>query len=820
VTAAAGGLRTAARAGLRLTAALAAALVVPVIPVTALPAAAAAAVVDASPVQIELTGLTPTTLTPGATFTVTGTIRNVGSKPLGALHVDVLMRPERFSTRAAVDAWAGEPADERGGQRVMTVALRGRLAAGGRTTFRLQRSVDTFGLPDGSASFGPRGVTVEAFGTDDLPAATTTAARDARLPVRRLGLRRTFAVWSPDQAPPTTRVGIVVPLVATRASPDASAPDDETLAELSPTGRLGRLTRVAATTPGISWAVDPALLLAAVRANEPEPAGPTVFPGPAPSDAAGTTPAPTLGTPVETGPADGGTAGAGGTADGAGAQEWLTTVRGALTTQDVWALPFGDPDLAALGHGQQVDLLRAARTAADDATRRALGRTLPSTLGWPVDGLADRPAADLAARAGITDLVLAGAAQPSNGADGATPSARSGVTVAGGTVGGVVADDGLSETFGRAGRTQGVLAQQRLVADLAAVAREDLEGTGRSVVLAAPRDWRVDAADLARVLATLRTTPWLAITPVSTLRTEPATRTSARALSYPAAARSAELRQTPVRTIANARRRLAGFAPALKDPDPVVVPLQRESLSLVGTAWRPARTRMQARSTAFSRSVEQLYDGVGVPDGSSKLFAARTGNLPVTVENRLGVPVDVVVALRPRSGRLVVERPVTVTVPALGRTAALVPVRAIADGDVKIEVSLLTPDRVRIAESTPLTVRVRSDWESRGIAVVGGALVLLLLVGLVRGVRRGRRPSVPLDSVPDPDDVGRVLVPDDPAVEDGRRGPDTQPLDLPAPGDDPADLDDHPDHPDHPDRTAIDGLPAVEDRPEHRQGTR
>ncbi|WP_088317805.1 DUF6049 family protein [Kineosporia sp. R_H_3] len=742
------------------------------------PPPAAAAVADAAPQRaatatgdgtVTVTGLTPGTLVPGAVLTVTGTVRNTTRATLGALSVDVHIRPERIRSRAAIEAWAAGEGDEFPGKVVVTTKLAGRLAPGATATFTARKEVDTsFGLPGGSASFGPRGVTVELVGA--TVRGGTPASEDGALRRGVVGAQRTFTVWSPETAPPTLRLGVLVPLVSTRPVPDTSAPDVQTLEDLSPTGRIGRLTRVAATTPGLTWAVDPALLLAAHRAGRADDDGTGTGTATATPSGAATTPAdggptPTAGTGD---PADGGT----GTtppdvsAQVPGAQEWLTTVKESIGRQDVRALPFGDPDLTALARAEQPDLLTAALTAGDSAARTALGAALPSGLAWPVDGFADRATADLAARTGLTDLVLAGAAQPSTGAPDVTPRPRSSITVTDGTVGGLVADDVMSSAFAAAGRGGDALAQQRFVADLAATARESLDAPapsgagGRSVLVVAPRDWRVDGSSLSQVLATLRSTSWLALTTAGSLRTEPADRTSARTLSYPAAARKAEIAADALRLVASARRRLARFAPALVDPDPVVRPLERESLSLVGTAWRSDPQRLDARTRNLGRAVDRFYGGVRVAVGSSKNLLAQTGNLPVTVQNDLDVDVRVVVALRPRSGRLRVDEAVPVTVGAGAQRQALVPVRAIGDGNVDVDVTLLTPDLRRITQPVTIPVRVRSDWENRGIAVVGGGLVLLLVVGLVRGVRRGRRPSVPLDTVPDPDDVGRVLVDD------------------------------------------------------------
>ena len=81
---------------------------------------------------------------------------------------------------------------------------------------------------------------------------------------------------------------------------------------------------------------------------------------------------------------------------------------------------------------------------------------------------------------------------------------------------------------------------------------------------------------------------------------------------------------------------------------------------------------------------------------------------------------------------------------------------------MEVVASLRTPDGKAVLYQSPrIQVRVHSDWETRGLGVVAVVLGLLLFVGLARGVRRGRdRTRIPPESVPDPDDIGRVPVPD------------------------------------------------------------
>jgi len=76
---------------------------------------------------------------------------------------------------------------------------------------------------------------------------------------------------------------------------------------------------------------------------------------------------------------------------------------------------------------------------------------------------------------------------------------------------------------------------------------------------------------------------------------------------------------------------------------------------------------------------------------------------------------------------------------AAGEQATVrVPVRSVANGDVTIEVALLSPEGRPVAPSSSFGVRVRAEWENVGTGVVAALLGVGLVAGIVRTVRRGR----------------------------------------------------------------------------------
>ncbi|GMA33074.1 hypothetical protein GCM10025875_30660 [Litorihabitans aurantiacus] len=104
-----------------------------------------------------------------------------------------------------------------------------------------------------------------------------------------------------------------------------------------------------------------------------------------------------------------------------------------------------------------------------------------------------------------------------------------------------------------------------------------------------------------------------------------------------------------------------------------------------------------------------------------------------------------------------------------------VPMVAVANGRTRVDVSVTSPDGVVIGVGETFDLRVRAEWETVGTGIVAAALGLLLVVGLVRTVRRGRRDAgghVPgtheggeddgdggSDAASEPDDTGEPATP-------------------------------------------------------------
>jgi hypothetical protein len=150
--------------------------------------------------------------------------------------------------------------------------------------------------------------------------------------------------------------------------------------------------------------------------------------------------------------------------------------------------------------------------------------------------------------------------------------------------------------------------------------------------------------------------------------------------------------------------------------------------------------RYRSEQAAAARDVaNKVLGSVTVTSGSRLLLVSSSGAVPITVSNALDVPVIVRLTVTSLSPILRTKQQPTVTIDAHSDTTVKVPVTAISSGDVDVSVALRTEDGATLAVAETLRMRVRAAWGNLTTGVFTAALVVLLIAGLVRTIRRGRK---------------------------------------------------------------------------------
>lgn len=665
-------------------------------------AATASATPAASGVLVRVTAVTPQVLRPSQDLVVTATVRNDTATALTSPRATLRISRFRLSSSTQLEAWAGSAVMADAGKAVGSVDIPGPLAPGASTQVSVPVPASAFALLTTPDAWGPRGLALELTDVG-----------------RRLGLDRTFLLWLPDETAPTpSMLSVLVPVVgpasttavtatATAAPTSSPAPSPAPTATPStasaaaaleldaltgPTGRLRALIDATGHHAEVSWAVDPSLVEAAA-------------------------------------------------AGGSSSTAWLADLTQRSVRRDVLALPWGDPDLAAIAHANRPDLLTLARDASAGSAAKVFGGSPQTQLVWAADDIPDATTATLAVRSGARALVVGPQALAPQ--DKATPKRAGTVAVRtdAGSLTALVPDVALTAALTDAetmdpGATPATAAQ-RILAETAVAAHEKASA-GQHLLAALPRDWHPDVPIVQAQLDALAMAPWVDLTSVTGLIGSTGD-SSARAPLPTSTHSPQELSPAHVVALGDARASVAAFATVVAVPDTLLAGLDREILGPLSVAWRDAPLERGALVDTVLTDANTRRTGLSVLVSPKFTGISSATQIRLTVHNALPQAATVRVDLRPRKACLTVtDGPTPATVAAESDAIVSVDVQANANCDVDVDVYLLASDGTVVASPVMFSARLAPTIENVGTLVVGALLGLGLVIGIVRTVRRGQ----------------------------------------------------------------------------------
>ncbi|HEU0256727.1 MAG TPA: DUF6049 family protein [Microbacteriaceae bacterium] len=258
-------------------------------------------------------------------------------------------------------------------------------------------------------------------------------------------------------------------------------------------------------------------------------------------------------------------------------------------------------------------------------------------------------------------------------------------------------------------------------------------GGGQETVLATlSRASAGGSAEWARVLESLDTSPGERLVPLSDVSAQPA----APGLTL---AKKSEPRGriSDVESLADTAKKVGSFASTLVEPRLLTGQERVRLLSLLGVAWlepdadwHGAFERATARSSAILSAISII------PSGLINV-ASTEAPLPVTVENKLAYPVNLLLVAAPSNARLEIDSTARKTIPSDARGTVLVPVKArLGNGKVDLSLQLYSATGVPVGPSALIPVDVHAQWEGVAATVLAALIVGLFGFGIARNVRR------------------------------------------------------------------------------------
>ncbi|MBO3724092.1 hypothetical protein J5X07_03420 [Actinomyces bowdenii] len=716
----------------------------------------------AGQVTLSLEALSPEVLRSGSELSVSGTIINGTDDPISGLSLATQVQERTEITTSALSLWLAEERDTSLSQAVET-PLDQEIAPGQRAAFSVTLSTEELPLSEPD-QWGPRGIQVALNGGG------ATIAQD-----------RSILVWDSGASVEPAAITTVVPVTA---SPEELAVLTLPEAQGSETGVSIHTIRQRVTSlleladSGVVLAVDPALTQAlGIDASSFQgtlsgtaPVSPTASP-PAPSPPpegggaeAGAGPTGGAPDPASTAsPAPGPSPTASGQEDpGQGGQsadeiaELTAALTRAIANGEVIALPWDDVDVAAMAHTGGTALVSSAHERAQSSTLAGAGAR--TTVSWAASSQLD--AATLEALPESTTTVIA--------PPGSMPAAEdltytpSGVASIGDrTI--ILPDEGLS--LAASGRLPEDLASpeaqelsdldaRQLLRGQTAIITRQAPVLARSLVVTLDRQAgaALDAETVEARLNALRDTPWTSTRSLGDVaglmdraRRDGGEEAVVERLAPPEeeVIDQGEASRSTVMQARQAGRRLDSIASVLSHPAAALGRSDDVESVISSASWRAAP---QARSTHIDRALaagETVTSSLSAAPSSTINIINSEAVLPVRITSSLDQDATVQVRLISDSQRLQIPSTTVVEVPAGSEATAKMPVTAVGSGEVNLTVQVLAADGTPVGAPSTVHLQVRADWESVGTAIIGIALVLILVVGVVRTVRRGRRTALP-----------------------------------------------------------------------------
>lgn len=660
------------------------------------------------PLEVRINTLSPAYVPRKGKLRMTGSITNVSDERWRAINVHAFIDDQPLTSSADLAATSTTPDDADVGDRITipgTFDAIGSLAPGETAGFSVQLARDELPVSQGGAYW---------FGAHAL--GNTTEIRDGIAD----GRARTLLPLVPPEAEGRERAAIVIPIRRTlrHAANGRIRSSGRWAADLGVGGRLRTLTDFGAASGSapVTWLVDPAVPDAVahlVEGNLPRDLGDTTTPTPGGRATTGPSPSPGAADPGEE---DNATPEAPANPAAEPGASWLTRFQAALAGDQVLALPYGDPDVAAIAT-HAPDFYDLARRRGGTQLDRWRVSTEPAVAA--PDGFLSAPS--LSMLHGDETVLLSDEALGSD-------EVRTSATV-----------EDLRVLFSSAATARGgpspgeplseLALRQRFLAE-AAVRLQFHERTPLLLVL--PSDF---APQTPSSFWTGLDAPWLELTGTDDLG--PGRRLNPGRLTYPVEQELTELDPEnfdAAEELIAAGRTLDTVLPL---NDEVAGQVLKEALTSLSYSERDRTIESRQDTQAATAWIDGQLERVRLRAPRGVTLSSALGSFATTVTNRLDQPVTVV--LRARSlGEIEVEASDPIELAADSRQTILLKTDATTPGVHYVRVVVTDEDGHPLGASQ--RVAIRSAQVSGVIWVIIGAGVgLLFLAIVIRVVRRIRR---------------------------------------------------------------------------------
>ena len=425
------------------------------------------------------------------------------------------------------------------------------------------------------------------------------------------------------------------------------------------------------------------------------------------------------------------------------ASAWLARLHNQGAGDSMFVTPYADPDVSALSHAGLDTALGQSYSLGDTEAGLILGRTFStrSMAAWPEGGTADASVLATLAHQGFSTTVLASDQMPPTSY---MDDAVAHVTTGFGTPMSVLlADSQITGLLGSATASAAAGAQfavrQEFLAETAMISAQ-APNTQRSVVIAPPSRWDPSEAEAAALLSE-SSAPWLRPVSLASL----SERSSAVTHAPLAGSKVARQELTPgyLSEAASAQQLTTVYLSLLAKPDSETRQQLATAVAVTeSAAWRGNGSAEGGITLTKLRTyITDSEKQVQIVSGNKVVLGGASGAAPVSVSNRLPVPVEVRVHASVLPGsQLTISDPDQVILILPNATSLVrIQVHSAALGSSLLQLQLLTRNGVPIA-APPQSLSVETTRFGAALLIlIAVALGVLVLTSIARWTRRWLR---------------------------------------------------------------------------------
>lgn len=416
-------------------------------------------------------------------------------------------------------------------------------------------------------------------------------------------------------------------------------------------------------------------------------------------------------------------------------------------------LPEDDIDISSLAHTGHSDILER-KLATSQELAKEWDLLAATDVFLPADSV-DQDTLSFITTAGMKGAVVSNADAPLWNTTFYTQSARTELQFGDELLPAVVPNDELSSIVTGTLTTSDdpimldALDRQQVALAVSAMTYRQLPNASRPTVVKLSREqvYSADASETQNAVKALLRAPWLSRTGVGTILTDVPDSlyaTAPRQSPEERVINAGELNVADMRALDNALDNVERFASIFDNANYICESARGYADSLLSVAWRnfPNSRERQIRGLAPDLDVQSA---IRVESSSTINMISESSELPIHVTNPFDLPVNVNVNLKTEDSRLRAPGAVSVRLPAGQTSQVPLPVEAWGSGNLRVKVTVTNEAGEAIGQSQDLSVRVRADWENWGTAIIAGLFAVVLVVGVTRSIRKGRR-SDPIDA--------------------------------------------------------------------------